>query len=129
MFRPKFLPTQPIRIQERTSTDADGKKDWSFADIETTGAGDDEAPVVYACEWKNAHGADLLEAGVKKTERQATLTMWYIPGITLQQYIVKGDNTLTEDEVKANRYEITSIDNIEERNQILVLNVKRAVNK
>ena len=99
----------PITLQGPTIvTDNGGAQRPSWADLVN---GDVKA------KWVNVHGAESWianEAG--KAISAATVTIRYRQDVTTRCSILKG----------INRFEIVSLDNIQERNEYLELKVKRA---
>ena len=67
------------------------------------------------CKWVNTHGSELSEDMRQELRETATLTMHYSSKINIEQVIVK-DNI---------RYEIISLNNVEEKDTWLEIKVKR----
>lgn len=65
--------------------------------------------------WVNAHGREILEAGLAGADAPATVLIRYRNDIDTACAVLKGSL----------RYEITSIDNISERSEYLELRVQR----
>jgi SPP1 family predicted phage head-tail adaptor len=65
--------------------------------------------------WRNAHGNESLQAALQSAEAPATVMIRYVAGLDPTCAVKKG----------LDRYEILSIDNIEERSEYLELRVKR----
>jgi SPP1 family predicted phage head-tail adaptor len=65
--------------------------------------------------WTNAHGSEAVQAAMLNAEAPATVLIRYRSGLDTTCAISKGGV----------RYEITSIDNIQERNEYIEMKVKR----
>lgn len=65
--------------------------------------------------WVNAHGTDVFTAMQLQLREPATITMRYHPHINPKLTIIKGSD----------KYEIISIDNVEEKNQWMEIKVQR----
>ena len=65
--------------------------------------------------WKNPHGQESLQASLLGAEAPATVVIRYYAGLDRTCAVRKGTD----------RYEILSIDNIEERNEYMELKVRR----
>lgn len=98
----------PITIQGPIlGTDAGGAQRPTWADLT---AGDVKA------KWVNVHGAEAWVAGqAGKAVSAATVTIRYRSDVTARCSILKGGD----------RWEIVSLDNIQERGEYLELKVKR----
>jgi SPP1 family predicted phage head-tail adaptor len=104
VVNPGELRTQ-ISLQSRTITDQTGgfqKPTWSTI------------AMVWS-RWKNAHGAESLQAALVGAEAPATVLIRYRSGLDQTCAVLKGSE----------RYEIISIDDIEERHEYQELKVKR----
>lgn len=124
-----------IRIQSRTPTSVNGMESMTYDDTTKYQSGEDNdgepimAPYTYLCEWKNAYGQEALQAAIEKIPELGTLTMWYMPEVDQQCVVLKGGHELdTAEKQRAARYEIISVDDVENRHRLLVLKVQRAVN-
>jgi SPP1 family predicted phage head-tail adaptor len=86
----------------------------------SAGAGGFQVPawrtiaVVWA-RWTNAHGQEAVIAGAQGSEAPATVLIRYRSGLDITCAVLKGSD----------RYEIVSIDNIQERSEYLELKVRR----
>ena len=65
--------------------------------------------------WVNAHGAEAWTAASLQAEQAATVTIRYRTGIDLTCAVLKGSE----------RFEIVSMDNIQERSEYIELKVQR----
>jgi SPP1 family predicted phage head-tail adaptor len=65
--------------------------------------------------WINAHGSDVLQAQIEKVDAPATVLIRYRSGVDTTCAVLKDSL----------RYEIISIDNIQERSEYLELKVIR----
>lgn len=65
--------------------------------------------------WINAHGREVLEAGIAGVDAPATVLIRYLSDVDTTCAILKGSL----------RYEIVSIDNVQERSEYLELRVQR----
>lgn len=98
----------PITLQAPTiGTDGGGAQRPTWTDLVS---GNVQA------KWVNVHGAEAWIAGqAGKAVSAATVTIRYRSDVTTRCSILKGSD----------RYEIISLDNIQERNEYLELKVKR----
>lgn len=114
MYRPDISQmTTMVRIQRREATTINGAPRVAYVD-----AAD---PVDY-CNWKSKGGTDVTQSGALVVEDTATVVMWYRPDINQQdRFLLDGDPLKAYDV-------IGPPENIEQRNQFLLLKVKRAVN-
>jgi len=65
--------------------------------------------------WVNAHGSEAWTAALAQAEEPATVTIRFVSGLDETFSVVKGSK----------RFEIVSIDDIQERHELLELKVKR----
>lgn len=65
--------------------------------------------------WSNAHGPESLQAAIQNAEAPATVLIRYRAGLDTTCAVLKGSK----------RYEIVSIDNIQERGEYMELKVRR----
>lgn len=94
-----------ISLQSRASTpDAGGFMVPSWTTVATVDA-----------KWTNAHGNEILQAGIAGVDAPATVLIRYRSGVDRTYAVLKGSI----------RYEIISIDNIQERSEYLELKVVR----
>jgi head-tail adaptor len=114
MYRPKEAQqmTTPIRIQHRVKTDVNGAPDVSYQDAD---------PALDFCNWKGKGGTESIQAGTIIILNTAELTMWYRPDISEQDQILLNDDA-------GLAYEVKNVENVEMRNQFLMLKVCRTVN-
>ena len=104
-------PTNPgqmrtsVTLQRRTATSDDGGfMIPAWADI----------AVVWA-KWVNVHGSEAWAAYTAQAGQAATVTIRYRAGVDLTCAVLKGTD----------RYEIISMDDIQERHEYIELKVKR----
>jgi hypothetical protein len=113
MFKPNVQQmATPIRIKHRVSTDVNGAPEISYEDAD---------PAQDFCNWKGKGGSESQQAGKLVVIDTAELTMWYRPDVSERDMVL-----LNEDEKLA--YEVVNVENIEMRNQYMILKVRRAVN-
>lgn len=94
-----------VTLQSRTVTVQTGNfQKPSWANIATVWA-----------KWRNVHGSEAWMSSTIEAEGAATVTIRYRTGIDTTCAVLKGST----------RYEILSIDNIEERSEYLELRVRR----
>ena len=107
-----ITPNTSIRIQF-CSVDTDnetGRTSEAWVDIVNT-----DIP----CEWKNKFGKELYETDVVKAIEPARLKLWFIPGVNPKCRVLRVED--------GSLFDITSIDDIDNRHQQLVIEVKRNV--
>lgn len=104
--------TTPIRVQRRQETRVNGAPDISYVDAELP---------LDCCNWKGRGGSESVTAGTIVVADTAELTMWYRPDISEQDRVLLRDNAELA-------YEVTNIENVEMRNQYMIVKVKRVVN-
>jgi len=113
MFKPKIQQmSTTIRLQHRVQTDVNGQPEISYTD--------DSIPV-RQCNFKPFYGQEAIQAGALQIADGGTITMWYDPAATIQDRVLLNNDT-------ALAYEVISIENVEMRNWMLILKVRRAVN-
>lgn len=113
MYRPDVRQmTTPIRIQRRQQTTVNGAP-------KTTYVSDGELDF---CNWKSKGGTETVQAGTLVVEDTATVVMWYRPDISQKDRLLLYDDAAQAFDV------IGPPENIEQRNQMMLLKVKRAVN-
>lgn len=111
MWRPNIKQmSTPIKIQSRIEIDINGQVEILCQD-----KSDPEA----FCNWKGKGGTETVQSGSLSVADTAELTMWYRPDITERDFVLL-NHTIP--------YEIVNIENVEMRNQFLVLKVRRVVN-
>ena len=94
-----------VTLQSRTvSTETGGFKTPSWSTIATVWA-----------KWVNAHGMEAWAAQTAQAEAAATVTIRYLAGVDTTCAVLLGSE----------RYEIVSIDNIQQRGEYLELKVQR----
>lgn len=112
MFKPSATTfTTPIRIKHRTETLVNGAPKFTWADA---------TDPVALCNWKGRGGTESLNAGNLTVLDTAELTLWYRDDITHSDRILKNDDATLI-------YEVMNVENIEERNQYLLIKVKRVL--
>lgn len=113
MFKPNIQQmVTPIRIKLRTETIINGAPKISYIDA---------SPALDFCNWKSKGGTESTQSGALVVYDTAELVMWYRSDITIRDRVLLNDNS-------ALTYEIINIENVEMRNQFLVLKVQRVVN-
>jgi len=113
MFKPDIQQMAiPIRIQNRKETIINGAPDIDYVDA---------APPLDFCNWKGRGGTESTQAGSLIVFDTAELTMWYRPDISERDRVL-----LNDDPNKV--YEIINVENVEMRNQYMILKVQRVVN-
>lgn len=112
MYKPSSGPfSTVIRVQKRKATDVNGAPEISFEDAE---------PALNACSWKSKGGTENTESGSLIVEDTAEVVMWYRPDISERDRFLLNDNPDLA-------YDIQNIEDVEMRNQFLIVKVKRAV--
>jgi len=112
MFKPNIQQmATPIRIQHRIVTDVNGAPEISYQDAD---------PALDFCNWKGKGGTESVQAGTLTVMDTAELTMWYRPDMNERDHVLLNDNT-------ALAYEVINIENIEMRNQYMIVKVSRVV--
>jgi SPP1 family predicted phage head-tail adaptor len=112
MFKPGAQQfTTVIRLQHRKSVTVNGAPKPTYEDF---------TPATHFCEYKPFFGSEGIQAGMLGITAGGTITMWYTPGVRI------GDRVLLDDDTDQ-AYEITSVEDVENRHLYLVLKVKRAV--
>jgi hypothetical protein len=113
MYRPNIQQfTTPIRVQHRVETLVNGAPDISW---------EDASPAIQYCNFKPFHGTEAVQAGSIGTVDGGTITMWYDPSLKTSDRILLNDNINLA-------YEVLNPENVEMRNQFLILKVFRVVN-
>lgn len=109
MFRPQKTAqmTTPIRIQTVSYVDHLGQKRKNFQNVNY---------VSYA-NWSSYGGTEKEVDGVINIEETATLTTWYDENIVNEGQIIR----LTDNAA----FEIMNVENIEMRNQFMIIRVRR----
>jgi len=103
-FNPGELRTQVILKTRSVTTEAGGFQKPGWSTLAT----------VYA-KWVNAHGSEILTADMAGAEAPATVTIRYRSDIDPTYAIEKGGEL----------WEIVSMDNIREKNELIELKVRR----
>ena len=102
--------TSAVRLQCKVVTRINGAGGIAWQDLE-------EAGKLYPCEWKWAHGAEAITAGLNQLAELATLRLWAVPGLDGQCSVLREDGR---------RYELVSNpDDIGEHGQLIELKIKR----
>jgi len=95
-----------VTIQTRTATkDSGGHQSATWSDVATVWA-----------RWKNAHGSEVWASQAVDARMPATVLIRYRSGVDTTCALLKGST----------RYEVVSVDNIDERNEYLELKVQLA---
>lgn len=109
MWKPDIQQfTTTIRVQHRDLENING------ADKITYTSEND----MQFCNWKGKGGTESTESGVVVVYDTAEITMWFDPSINEEDRVL-----LNDDEILA--YEITNVENVEQRNMYMILKVKR----
>lgn len=93
-----------VTLESRTVSSATGFKSPSWATIAQVWS-----------KWTNAHGGEVWQAEAVGAEQPATVLIRYRTGLDTTCAVTMGGK----------RFEIVSIDNIQERNEFLELKVRR----
>lgn len=101
-----------IRVLRRQETKVNGAPDISYVDADIP---------LDCCNWKGRGGSESVTAGTVVVADTAELTMWYRPDISEKTRILLQDKAELA-------YEVTNIENVEMRNQYMIVKVKRVVN-
>jgi len=113
MFKPSAKQfATPIRLQHRVIIDVNGASEISYEDAD---------PALDLCAWKGKGGTESVQSGTLVVSDTAELTMWYRPDVTERDQVLLNDNSECA-------YEVMNAENIEMRNQFMMLKVKRVVN-
>ena len=100
----------PIKLQSRVETDVSGMPEISYQD---------KTNAECFCNWKGKGGTESVQSGSLTVEDTAELVMWYRSDIT-ERDLVLLNHTIP--------YEVVSLENVEMRNQYLIIKVRRVVN-
>lgn len=112
MFRPSAQQfTTIIRLQSRQTTNVNGALKAGYTDAVLP---------LHMCEYKPFYGTEAVQAGLAGITAGGTITMWYTPGVKI------GDRILLNDDADE-PYEVTSVENVENRGVYLILKVRRTV--
>lgn len=112
MFRPIAQQfATPVRLQTRVETNVNGAVEVSFTDKD---------PALDFCAWKGRGGTESTVSGSLVVEDTAEVTMWYRADVTERDRVI-----LNYDSALA--YEVVNVENVEMRNQFMILKVKRSV--
>ena len=113
MFKPNIQQmATSIRIQNRKETIINGAPDIDHVDAD---------PALDFCNWKSKGGTESTQAGSLIVFDTAELTMWYRSDISERDRVLLNDDP-------SKIYEIINIENVEMRNQYMILKVQRVVN-
>ena len=112
MFKPNAqqFATQ-IKIQHRVVNNINGAPEISYQDAD---------PALDFCNWKGKGGTESIVSGRLSVIDTAELTMWYRSDLSERDKIL-----LNGDENQA--FEVTNVENVEMRNQFMVIKVRRVV--
>lgn len=112
MFKPGTLIFNTvIGIQHRVETDVNGAPEISYQDAD---------PALDFCNWKGKGGTEGTLSGNLVVYNTAELTMWYRPDLNERDRILLNDDS-------GLAYEVINIENIEMRNQYIIVKVSRVV--
>lgn len=103
-FNPGELRTQIVLKTRSVTTGTGGFQKPSYTTLATV-----------FCKWVNAHGSEILTADMAGAEAPATVTIRYRTDIDPTYAIEKGGEL----------WEIVSLDNIREKNELMELKVRR----
>ena len=109
MFRPKKIAqmTTPIKIQVANSSFTLGRKEKTYEDVSDNSM----------CNWSSYNGTETSVNGIINIEETATLTTWFDENIKDDGRIKRlNDNAI---------FEILNVENIEMRNQFMIVKVRR----
>lgn len=121
-FNPGELRTEIVLAEVRTALDEEGYEIQEEIPLF------DGVPI--RCKWVNVHGREVYEAERLNLREMATLTMRYSPQINPRCRIWKCselEGLESEQEKAALAYEIVSMDDIQNRHELLEIKVKRVV--
>ncbi len=111
MWKPIIpIMNTPIKFQQRVGSVIDGMPKTRYEDKENS---ED------FCSWKGMGGSEAVISGVLEVEDTAVLTMWFRPDVNVKDIILLYHES---------PYEIVNVENVELRNQIMILKVRRVVN-
>lgn len=109
MWKPNVKQmSTPIKLQTRHETSINGSPDVFYADKSVN---------VAMCNWKGRGGSESVLSGTLVVDDTADITMWWRPDIWLGDRVILGESS----------YDVINIENVEMRNQFMILKVKRAV--
>lgn len=111
MFAPGLEFNTPARVMHRVETRINGALKISWAP---------ETQIAF-CNFKAFHGSESLRSGALGVLDGGTVTMWYDPLITIKDRLKINDDAGLQ-------YDIISLENVEMRNEYLILKVSRVVN-
>ena len=112
MYQPKVQQFNTvIRIKHRVITTVNGAPDSTYVDA---------SPPIHLCEYKPYYGSEAIHAGQLGIVEGGTITMWYAPDVK------RGDRVVLNDDASL-IYEITSVENVENRSMYMILKVSRVV--
>lgn len=110
MWKPNIQQmSTPIKLQSRVETDVNGQQSISYTDKTNSDC---------SCNWKGRGGTETMQSGSNVVEDTADLTMWYRPDVTERDRVLMNGAS----------YEIVNIENVEMRNQYMIVKVRRVVN-
>lgn len=111
MFAPKLEFNTPVRVLHRVETNINGALKISWTP---------ETQLSF-CSYKAFHGSESLRAGTLGVLDGGTVTMWFDPLITTKDRLKINDDASLEYEI------ISPPENVEMRNEYLVMKVQRVV--
>lgn len=110
MFKVSEQMTTPMKLQKRISKNVMGAPEFEYVDVP-------DDPIIY-CNFKSKGGTEAVHDGRYIILDTATVQTWYRPDIA------KGDRLILPDgsawDIKGNP------ENVEQRNQLLILRVQNA---
>jgi len=111
MYAPNLEFNTPVRVLRRVETIINGAPKISWTPVDH----------IAFCSFKAFHGSESLRAGAVGVLDGGTVTMWYDPLITAKDRLKINDDTNLQYEI------INAPENVEMRNEYLILKVQRVV--
>lgn len=111
MYAPNLEFNTPVRVLHRVETIVNGAPKISWTP---------EVQIAY-CSFKAFHGSESLRAGTIGVLDGGTVTMWYDPLITAKDRLKINDDANLQYEI------ISAPENVEMRNEYLIVKVQRVV--
>lgn len=112
MYKPAAGPfSTVVRVQNRTETEINGAPEIGYTNAE---------PALAFCSWKSKGGTENTSSGSLVVEDTAEAVLWFRPDVSERDRLLLGDDATLA-------YEVVNVENVEMRNQYLILKVRRAV--
>lgn len=108
MFKVAEQMITPMRLQHRVAKDVMGAPEFDYIDADD--------PIIY-CNFKSRGGTEAVHNGRYVVIDTATIQTWYRPDIKKSDRLILDDGSM---------WEIKGKENVEQRNQILILKVQSA---